>query len=133
MLEGCKRQHKPNPVQCLLHNVSLAAPGTAVVCNPAQELIHTQREAKSQITSKKCGHRGHQEQRENEDLCLTVMEMHQWILAPISHQCSTAEVPVTRFGFWESNYWKKKNKGERKINKIIPNVLQRLCSLIFCV
>lgn len=76
VLEECIRQNNPNPGQFLPHNISLAVPGAAVVFNPAQELIHTQREAKSQITFEKFGHRDDQEQMEKEDLCLTVVELH---------------------------------------------------------
>lgn len=75
-MEECIRQNKPNPDQFLPHDVSLTVPETAVLFNPEQEWIHTQREAKSQITSKKFGHRGHQEQKEKEDLSLTEVEMH---------------------------------------------------------
>lgn len=75
MLKECIRQNNPNPGQFLPHNISLAVPGAAVVFNPAQELIHTQREAKSQITFEKFGHRDDQEQMEKEDLCLTVVEL----------------------------------------------------------
>lgn len=64
VLKECIRQNNPNPGQFLPHNISLAVPGAAVVFNPAQELIHTQREAKSQITFEKFGHRDDQEQME---------------------------------------------------------------------
>lgn len=67
----------------------------------------------------KYGHRGHQDQEGNEFLCFTMVEMYPVDSgSQVPPMSNSVEAPGSRFSFWESNCWQKKNKVERKINKL---------------